>query len=264
MKSLRAFGPCELAIVLSLGACAPTLQTQLDSKIGEQRDDMERVRGQAAAEAPTGSGEPSSRGDDEDPGEATGAAAQASPWVTYPGFKLLPSGRSRVFVEVTGKAEVTEDEAERQLTLHLRGVGVPEKVNRLPLVTTHFDTAVQKVRVIPMGDGVDVVIELKAKTQHWTKLKPSRVGSRLTVDFAKPLVKRDDSLKASTGFKQEAPEKLTTNDDPPKGKSKGRTKTSAPSAPAAAPTAPPAPPKEAPKEPAKEGGAPKLETSAPL
>jgi hypothetical protein len=215
----------RFAVFALLGACTPAVQYQLDSGIGEQQEETERVRGRARAEEAARVAEAPSRGDDEDAGDGSGASGSRSgPLVTLPGFKILPSGRSRVFVEVTGRAEVTEDDEGRVLKLHLRGVGIPEKVNRLPLVTSHFDTAVERVRVLPVADGADVVIELRAKVEHWTKLKPSRVGTRLTVDFAKPPEKRADGLKATTGFNQEPPERLTTSSDVTKVKSKAKVK----------------------------------------
>ncbi|MBM4360722.1 MAG: hypothetical protein FJ096_21660 [Deltaproteobacteria bacterium] len=266
-----------------LGACTPAIQYQLDSDIGEQQEEFDRSRRAAKAEQPSRSSAPS-RGDDEDTGEPGSAENRGLPLVTLPGFKMLPSGRSRVFVEVTGRVEVSEDDEGRVLKLHLRGVGVPEKVNRLPLVTSHFESAVERVRVLPIGDGADVVIELRAKVEHWTKLKPSRVGTRLTVDFGKPPEKRADALKATTGFDQQAPERLATREDLAKSKAKkGPTRSAAAPAPAPAakPAPPPAPaakeepkpapkeepkpaPKEEPKAAPEDGGAPKLETTSPL
>jgi hypothetical protein len=96
---------------------------------------------------------------------------------------MLEGGKSRVFVEISGKVPVNESASDSELSLHLSGVSVPEKVNRLALPTTHFSTPVKRIRVQQAGDGADVIIELRAKVGHQTKLRPIPFGTRLTIEF---------------------------------------------------------------------------------
>ena len=60
------------------------------------------------------------------------------PVATLPGFRMLDGGVSRVFVEVTGKTTVKEARRRGLLIYRLKGVRVPERVNRLALPTSHF------------------------------------------------------------------------------------------------------------------------------
>ncbi len=113
------------------------------------------------------------------------------PIVTLPGFRMLDSGMSRVFVEVSGKVPTNEAETANSVTVHLSGVSVPEKVNRMVLPTWSFWTPILRARVQQAGDGADLVIELRAKAAHVTKMKKSPFGTRIAVDFAKLV---DDNL----------------------------------------------------------------------
>jgi hypothetical protein len=194
----------RVALIAALGACAPSIEGQLDPKLageGLPEDEDAKPRraadevGQAAVAAT-----PVSRGDDEDVPEGGGASKGGPLLVTYPGVRMLDSGRTRVFVEISGKTEIRERKDGKTVTFHLAGVAVPEKVNRLPLPTVHFRSSVERVRLVQAGDGADLVVELRAKVEHGTKLRPSRNGTRLTIDFGK--LPEGAAVKASV---QEAP-----------------------------------------------------------
>ncbi len=126
---------------------------------------------------------PAKKGED----DIESAPQVGPPIVTLPGFRMLDGGQSRVFVEVSGKVPTNETSTDKSVTIHLTGVMVPEKVNRMVLPTWGFYTPVLRARVEQAGDGADLVIELRAKALHATKIKKSPFGTRLVVDFAKPL-----------------------------------------------------------------------------
>jgi hypothetical protein len=178
----RALARCTLLLSLTAACGAAKPDARLDATI-EARD--------TAATSPSATNEvirpkqktekAAQRND-----EADMAVTSGPPIVTLPGFRMLDGGQSRVFVEVTsGKVPVNESSAPLSVTYHLGGVTVPEKVNRLSLPTAHFWSPVHRIRVVQAGDGADVIIELRAKSQHTTKMKRSPFGTRLTIDFPK-------------------------------------------------------------------------------
>ncbi|MSP26021.1 MAG: hypothetical protein EXR75_12845 [Myxococcales bacterium] len=113
---------------------------------------------------------------------AEGPAGQAM--VTLPGFRMLASGGSRVFVQLSHRTTINETETPASVTYRLVDVAVPEKVNRLSLPTTHFLTPVARVRVEPLEEGgADLVVELRANIPHKTKLRKNAFGTMLSVDF---------------------------------------------------------------------------------
>ncbi|MBM4376545.1 MAG: hypothetical protein FJ095_15795 [Deltaproteobacteria bacterium] len=179
----------RVALIVALGACAPSIDGQLDPKLaGEGLPDDEDAKPRRAADEPartTTAAGPISRGDEEDVPEGGGASRGGPLLVTYPGVRMLDAGRTRVFVEISGKTEIRERKDGKTVTFHLDGVGVPEKVNRMPLPTIHFGSSVERVHLVQGDDGADLVIELRAKVAYGTKLRPSRNGTRLTIDFGK-------------------------------------------------------------------------------
>src|SRR3954469_25117630 len=79
---------------------------------------------------------------DKAPPVITGAVASS------PGFRMLEEGKSRVFVEVSQKVEVTEQKARGRVIYQLRGASVPVRNSRLPLLTSFFATPVGQVELI--------------------------------------------------------------------------------------------------------------------
>ncbi len=177
--------------------------------------------GSAAAGAGSAEGAPvqddnAGADDGQDPGEAP---ADQPPLVTMPGFRMLASGGSRVFVMLSHRTKITENEAPAVLRYRLRDAAVPEKVNRLGLPTTHFLTPVGRVRIEPLEEGgAELVVELRATTAHKTKLRKSSRGTMLSVDFppvtpaeleanaiTPPPEEPEKDVKKKRGAKQAAP-----------------------------------------------------------
>ncbi len=105
-----------------------------------------------------------------------------APTVTYPGFEVLPDGRSVVTVDTTGPTTVTEEKAEGRIILNLAGVSVPYKVNKLPLVTTNFPTQVSRVEVEQAnGGGANVILELRETSTSTHEMTKIEGGMRLTI-----------------------------------------------------------------------------------
>src|SRR5216683_3180036 len=69
-----------------------------------------------------------------------------APVATFPGFRLLPDGRSRIFVELSKSVTVDEHRADGLLTFTLHGAQVIVRNNKNALITTHFATPVARAR----------------------------------------------------------------------------------------------------------------------
>ena len=64
-------------------------------------------------------------------------------WVTWPGFFMLPSGGSRIFIQTTSRLDYNRKDKKRTLVLHFDDASVFLDNNRNPLVTIHFNTPVR-------------------------------------------------------------------------------------------------------------------------
>ncbi len=118
---------------------------------------------------------------------AAPAVAPGTPIATYPSFRLLDDGSSRVTVEITRKVAVTEHKARGRVVYSLAGAAVPGSNSRLALPTSVFHTPVDRVEVVAQGDGADLIIELREAVEPTFRVFDTPRGSSvLQVDFARP------------------------------------------------------------------------------
>jgi len=102
--------------------------------------------------------------------------------VNYPSFEVLRDGSSVVSVQIRGPVQVSEQKAEGRVIYVLNGVAVPERVNRLPMLTQHFPTQVTSVTVEQTtGAGANLVIDLREKSTSTFKLVKNEAGTMLTI-----------------------------------------------------------------------------------
>jgi hypothetical protein len=97
--------------------------------------------------------------------------------VTWPGFQMLPSGGSRVFVQTT--TEITPElkrEGNDGWQLLLPGVSLPPGNARRPLDTHFFNTPVKSVRALTRGKGVAVLLDMRAKLQPTVRTERAQNG----------------------------------------------------------------------------------------
>lgn len=117
-----------------------------------------------------------------------GPGAKARPGdaavATFPGFRLLPDGRSRIYVELTRSVSVDERRAEGMLIYVIRDARVPVRNNRNALITTHFATPVGRARLLKAGRDVELIIDLRKNASATQKVVAGENGgARLEVDF---------------------------------------------------------------------------------
>lgn len=104
------------------------------------------------------------------------------PFATFPGFRMLPSGGSRVFVQVHGKVDVAESKAEGRVVYRLKGA-TAIATNRFPLITAFFATPVTRVQLVDQGDDLDMVIELRSRADPTYRVIETEQGIVVQVDF---------------------------------------------------------------------------------
>ncbi|HMI84535.1 MAG TPA: hypothetical protein VK550_10600 [Polyangiaceae bacterium] len=113
-----------------------------------------------------------------------GRARSDAALATFPGFRLLPDGRSRIYVELTRSVSVDERRAEGVLIYVMHDARVPVRNNRNALITTHFSTPVARARLLSVGADVELIIDLRKSVSATQKVVPGENGSvRLEVDF---------------------------------------------------------------------------------
>jgi len=103
---------------------------------------------------------------------------------TFPGFRLLPDGKSRIYVELTKAVSVEERRAAAVLVYVIRDARVPVRNNRNALITTHFPTPVGRARLLSAGPDVELLIDLRQAASATHKVVAGENGgARLEVDF---------------------------------------------------------------------------------
>ena len=144
---------------------------KVEAKTGSDIEAEANTKWEGASDA---EGAKSRGGPGIDAGKASGP-----PLLTYPGFEVMSDGRSVVTVTVRGPVTVTEQKAEGRLVYILGGVSVPEKVNRLPLLTQHFPTQVSSVTVEQIAGGAQLVIDLREPSKATHRVSQTEGGGSL-------------------------------------------------------------------------------------
>lgn len=125
------------------------------------------------------------------------------PVATFPGFRMLPTGGSRVFVQIHGgKVDVAESKAAGRLVYRMKGAGAIQ-TNRFPLVTAFFATPVTQVQLVDQGNDLDMVIDLRAQTEATYRVIETEQGVVIQVDFP-PFVPDQGAAAQPDGARQRA------------------------------------------------------------
>lgn len=100
-----------------------------------------------------------------------------APIATFPGFRMLPGGRSMVWVSVDHQVPVQVHRAAGRITYVLSGAQVSIRNNTNALITTYFDTPLSRARLVPVKQGTEVVLELREKVEPSYKVLSGPAGS---------------------------------------------------------------------------------------
>ena len=99
---------------------------------------------------------------------------------------MQADGSSRLFVALTQTVQVEEHSARGVLTYVLKGAHVVLRNNENALVTVHFNTPVVRARLLPAGNDLQFIVDLRAAVTPTWKVTPGKDGtSLLLVDFPK-------------------------------------------------------------------------------
>jgi pyruvate/2-oxoglutarate dehydrogenase complex dihydrolipoamide acyltransferase (E2) component len=133
------------------------------------------------------------------------AARQARVVVAWPGFQTTPHG-SRIFLAVTATPTVVPERAPGRLIYRLRNAAVPVSNNRRPLITSAFETPVERAYLRPRGRDVDLVIELRAPAEPTLSQQTGSDGLQyLFLDFARWTPPNHVPAPAREGIRPAAP-----------------------------------------------------------
>ncbi|MBI4950571.1 MAG: hypothetical protein HY908_00915 [Myxococcales bacterium] len=103
---------------------------------------------------------------------------------TLPGFRTFADGSSRAFVEVSAHVPITEVDGTVKVTFRLKGVRVPDRVNRMGMPSSYFDRSpVSRVHLEQIGDDAEFIIELRQPVAPKTSVHRTPFGTRLVVWF---------------------------------------------------------------------------------
>lgn len=105
-------------------------------------------------------------------------------WVTWPGFLTLDDGGSRVFVQTTVAVTFEKTAHKTRIVLKLRDARVHLTNNRNPLVTTHFNTPLNRAYLKQRAKTTELVLELKvAASPEITQLTDQDGYHYMFIDF---------------------------------------------------------------------------------
>ena len=111
------------------------------------------------------------------------AVPSGVPVATYPSFRMLEGGSSRVTLEVDRKVDVVEQKLSGRVLYKLRGTHTPGKVARLPLNTAFFASPVGRVELLGQADGATLSIDLREASEVQYRVIDTPRGIVLQVDF---------------------------------------------------------------------------------
>jgi hypothetical protein len=145
------------------------------------------------------------------------ALSPDTPVASYPAFRLLDDGSTRVSVEVSRKVTITEHKAQGRVVYRLDGVAIPGHTTQLPLPTGFFRTPVDRVEMVEQSGGADLVIELREAVQPTYRVLDTPRGIVLQVDFPRPAsveaaLPPDGARRTSETRRLEEPRATTTDD----------------------------------------------------
>jgi hypothetical protein len=117
---------------------------------------------------------------------ARAAPHRAGPRATFPGFEQLADGASRFFVHISQSVPVEERRAAGSVTYVLRGAHLRVHNDAHALVTVHFNTPVFRARLVPQGNDLLFVLDMRSASTPTFKMQEGQDKSAtLQIDFPK-------------------------------------------------------------------------------
>jgi hypothetical protein len=97
--------------------------------------------------------------------------------LALPGFETMGDGSTRLFVELSKPVAYDTKVSGSRITYVLKGAHAGRRNNTNPLVTVHFNTPVTSARLVPHGQDLWFVVQLRAKVQPAVTMDAAKDGS---------------------------------------------------------------------------------------
>lgn len=198
---MRSLVASAFVVGLCFASSFAGAQQQQQPQQQQQQAPQQGAPAEAPAAAPTGGGNMGGYSYDDKPRKAAGggkkarAYKHAGPVVNLPGFEQTGDGGSRLFVALSQQVPVEEHKAQGSITYVLKGASPRVHNNTNALVTVHFNTPVSKARLVPHGNDLHFVVDLRAAaTPTWKMTEAPDKTAVLQIDFPK-----GDYVKADAG-----------------------------------------------------------------
>ncbi len=117
-------------------------------------------------------------------GEVTPLTQPSKPTATWVGFRKTGPKSALVYVHLTESVEVSSVKDGNKYVFTLKGTRVHVKNNKNPLIAKHFDSVVESARLIPRGDDLQLVIELKRNAKESHRINQESPGAVLYVELS--------------------------------------------------------------------------------
>ena len=111
-----------------------------------------------------------------------GVAAAA--FATFLGFARRPDGHATLFVELSQKVAVAEAHTSGKLIYKLAGVSAPDRVVRLPLLTSTFGIPISSARLVQTKEGVDLVVDIASQAHGAVRFVEMGRGAWFVVEVS--------------------------------------------------------------------------------
>lgn len=184
MRGMRVSLASPLALLVALAAVSPALAAD-DDAYGDPSAEPTPPAPTAKPDAKPSP--PAKRGKRARKPEPPANA----PVATYPGFRMLDSGASFVWLELSRRVDVAETKTPARLVFRLKGAITRSRNNLRPLITDFFRSPVSRVQLVESGDDLDLVIDLRESGDAKARIVETEGGFTLRVDFPK-VVRRQD------------------------------------------------------------------------
>lgn len=118
--------------------------------------------------------------------EASRLAKRSAETATWVGFRQTGPKSSLVYVHLTSKVPVSSSKTGKKIVITLSNTKIEVKNNQNPLITSHFDSVVERARMFESGPDVQLEIILKQDASFSSKVVQEEPGAVLYVELIRP------------------------------------------------------------------------------
>jgi hypothetical protein len=106
-------------------------------------------------------------------------------WVTWPGFSMRADGGSRIFLQTTAALSYERKDQNKKIVLRFYETSIFLSNNQNPLVTSHFNTPVNRAYLKKSRKYIELVLEMRAaEAPAITQAQDADGYTYFFVDFA--------------------------------------------------------------------------------